>query len=112
GGHIKRYCWADPHCINCGVDHTASRKTYSKFLEEQANLCCEAENSGTFLQARKATVVDIHKKSFQPEHSQISIENGPVAPPKDMAEMPLLPQKDSLALSSQRVETRTVKRRT
>ncbi|GFN91655.1 Gag-like protein [Plakobranchus ocellatus] len=42
-------------------DHTASSKTCPKFLEEQAILRYKAENGGTFQQARKAVVVEIHK---------------------------------------------------
>ncbi|GFN98583.1 RNA-directed DNA polymerase from mobile element jockey [Plakobranchus ocellatus] len=59
-GHVERDCLADPHCVNCR-DHTASSKTCPKFLEEQAILRYKAENGGTFQQARKAVVVELHK---------------------------------------------------
>ncbi|GFN87446.1 RNA-directed DNA polymerase from mobile element jockey [Plakobranchus ocellatus] len=61
GGHVERDCSADPYCVNCKGDHTASSKTCPKFLEEQAILRYKAENGGTFQQARKAVVVEIHK---------------------------------------------------
>ncbi|GFO43705.1 hypothetical protein PoB_007021000 [Plakobranchus ocellatus] len=61
GGHVDRDCSADPHCVNCRGNHTASSKTCLKFLEEQAILRYKAENGGTFQQARKAVVVEIHK---------------------------------------------------
>ncbi|GFO37226.1 RNA-directed DNA polymerase from mobile element jockey [Plakobranchus ocellatus] len=61
GGHFERDCSADPHCVNCRGDHAASSKTCPKFLEEQAILRYKAENGGTFQQARKAVVVDLHK---------------------------------------------------
>ncbi|GFO26995.1 nucleic-acid-binding protein from mobile element jockey [Plakobranchus ocellatus] len=60
GGHVERDCSADPHCVNCKGDHTASSKTCPKFLEEQVILRYKAENGGTFQQARKA-VVELHK---------------------------------------------------
>ncbi|GFO32879.1 Gag-like protein [Plakobranchus ocellatus] len=61
GGHVERDCSADPHCVNCRGDHAASNKTCPKFLEEQAILRYKVENGGTFQQARKAVVVEIHK---------------------------------------------------
>ncbi|GFO31830.1 nucleic-acid-binding protein from mobile element jockey [Plakobranchus ocellatus] len=61
GGHVERDCSADPHCVNCRGDHAANSKTCPKFLEEQAILRCKAENGGTFQQARKSVVVEIHK---------------------------------------------------
>ncbi|GFO12970.1 nucleic-acid-binding protein from mobile element jockey [Plakobranchus ocellatus] len=61
GGHVECDCSADPHCVNCKGDHTASSKTCSKFLEEQAILRYKAENGGTFQQACKAVVVELHK---------------------------------------------------
>ncbi|GFO13711.1 RNA-directed DNA polymerase from mobile element jockey [Plakobranchus ocellatus] len=61
GGHVERDCSADPHCVNCKGDHTASSKPCPKFLEEQAILRYKAENGGTFQQARKAVVVELHK---------------------------------------------------
>ncbi|GFO00317.1 poly(a) RNA polymerase, mitochondrial [Plakobranchus ocellatus] len=61
GGYVERDCSADPHCVNCREDHTASSKTCPKFLEEQAILRYKAENGGTFQQARKAVVVELHK---------------------------------------------------
>ncbi|GFO40538.1 NADP dehydrogenase [ubiquinone] iron-sulfur protein 8, mitochondrial [Plakobranchus ocellatus] len=61
GGHVERDCSAGPLCVNCRGDHAASSKTCPKFLEEQAILRYKAENGGTFQQARKAVVVEIHK---------------------------------------------------
>ncbi|GFN87513.1 RNA-directed DNA polymerase from mobile element jockey [Plakobranchus ocellatus] len=61
GGHVERDCSADPHCVNCKGDHTASSKTCPKFLEEQSILRYKAENGGTFQQARKAVVVELDK---------------------------------------------------
>ncbi|GFO34109.1 RNA-directed DNA polymerase from mobile element jockey [Plakobranchus ocellatus] len=61
GGHVESDCSADPLCINCRGNHAASSKTCPKFLEEQAILRYKAENGGTFRQARKAVVVEIHK---------------------------------------------------
>ncbi|GFO05147.1 RNA-directed DNA polymerase from mobile element jockey [Plakobranchus ocellatus] len=61
GGHVERDCSADPHCVNYRGDHAASSKTCPKFLEKQAILRCKAENGGTFQQAHKAVVVEIHK---------------------------------------------------
>ncbi|GFO47975.1 nucleic-acid-binding protein from mobile element jockey [Plakobranchus ocellatus] len=61
GGHVECDCSADPHCVNCRGDNAASSKTRLKFLEEQAILRYKAENGGTFQQARKAVVVEIHK---------------------------------------------------
>ncbi|GFN99327.1 hypothetical protein PoB_002583300 [Plakobranchus ocellatus] len=43
------------------VEELTSSKTCPKFLEEQAILRYKAENGGTFQQARKAVVVEIHK---------------------------------------------------
>ncbi|GFN81301.1 RNA-directed DNA polymerase from mobile element jockey [Plakobranchus ocellatus] len=42
-------------------DHAASSKTCPKFLEEQAILRYKGENGGTFQQACKAVVVELHK---------------------------------------------------
>ncbi|GFO41827.1 nucleic-acid-binding protein from mobile element jockey [Plakobranchus ocellatus] len=61
GGHVERDCSADPHCVNCRGDHAASSKTCPKFLKEQAILRYKAENGGTFPQAHKAVVLEIHK---------------------------------------------------
>ncbi|GFO42414.1 RNA-directed DNA polymerase from mobile element jockey [Plakobranchus ocellatus] len=63
GGHVKRDCSADPHCVNCRGDHAASSKTCPKFLEKQAILRYKAENGGMFQQARKAVVVEENKKN-------------------------------------------------
>ncbi|GFN84498.1 nucleic-acid-binding protein from mobile element jockey [Plakobranchus ocellatus] len=60
-GRVESDCSANPHCVNCRGDHAASTKICPKFLEEQAILLYKAENGGTFQQARKAVVVEIHK---------------------------------------------------
>ncbi|GFO15217.1 nucleic-acid-binding protein from mobile element jockey [Plakobranchus ocellatus] len=86
GGHVERDCSADPHCVNCRGDHTASSKTCPKFLEEQAILRYKAENGGTFQQARKAVVVEIHKTiSTRTFASAIKsqLRTKPAALPKD-----------------------------
>ncbi|GFO24244.1 RNA-directed DNA polymerase from mobile element jockey [Plakobranchus ocellatus] len=61
GGHVERDCSADPHCVNCRGDHAASSKTCPKFLLEQGILRYKAENGGTFQQARKAVMIELHK---------------------------------------------------
>ncbi|GFN83074.1 nucleic-acid-binding protein from mobile element jockey [Plakobranchus ocellatus] len=60
GGHVECDCSADPLCVNCRGNHAASSKTCPKLLEEQVILRYKAENGGTFQQARKAVVVEIH----------------------------------------------------
>ncbi|GFN99229.1 nucleic-acid-binding protein from mobile element jockey [Plakobranchus ocellatus] len=86
GGHVERDCSANPHCVNCRGDHAASSKNCPKFLEEQAILHYKAENGGTFQQARKAIVVEIHKtistRTFaSADKSQLRTK--PAALPKD-----------------------------
>ncbi|GFO04502.1 RNA-directed DNA polymerase from mobile element jockey [Plakobranchus ocellatus] len=61
GSHVECNCSADPHCVNCRGDHTASSKTCPKFLEEQAILRYKAENGCMFQQACMAVVVELHK---------------------------------------------------
>ncbi|GFO19452.1 nucleic-acid-binding protein from mobile element jockey [Plakobranchus ocellatus] len=61
GGHVECDFSADPHCVNCRGDHAVSSKTCPKFLEEQAILRYKAENGGTFQQARKTVVLELHK---------------------------------------------------
>ncbi|GFO31434.1 nucleic-acid-binding protein from mobile element jockey [Plakobranchus ocellatus] len=112
GGHVERDCSADPHCINCRGDHPVSSKTCPKFLEEQAILRYKAENGGTFQQARKAVVVEIHKTiSTRTFASAVKtqlrtkpatlrndgVRSAPSAPPKGKKS-----QKDFPALSPQR----------
>ncbi|GFO00722.1 Gag-like protein [Plakobranchus ocellatus] len=86
GGHVERDCSADPHFVNCKGDHTASSKTCPKFLEEQAVLRYKAENGGTFQQACKAVVVELHKTiSTQTFASAVKsqLRTKPAALPKD-----------------------------
>ncbi|GFO10695.1 RNA-directed DNA polymerase from mobile element jockey [Plakobranchus ocellatus] len=95
GIHVERDCSADPHCVNCRGDHTASSKTCPKFLEEQAILRYKAENGGTFQQARKAVVVEIHntisRRTFLVP-SNLSFERSQQRSPRMAAEVPLLPR--------------------
>ena len=58
GGHAEHQCKADPHCVNCHGEHSASSKECPKYLEELAILRYRAEHGGTFQQARKNVVVD------------------------------------------------------
>ncbi|GFN99156.1 nucleic-acid-binding protein from mobile element jockey [Plakobranchus ocellatus] len=86
GGHVERDCSADSHCVNCKGDHAASSKTCPKFLEEQAILRYKAENGGTFQQARKAVVVELHKTISTRTFSSAvksQLRKKPAALPKD-----------------------------
>ncbi|GFN84085.1 nucleic-acid-binding protein from mobile element jockey [Plakobranchus ocellatus] len=65
--HVERDCSANPHCINCRGDHSASSKTCPKFLEEQAILCYKAENGGTFGKPVRQFWLEAIKR-FHPEH--------------------------------------------
>ncbi|GFO08400.1 RNA-directed DNA polymerase from mobile element jockey [Plakobranchus ocellatus] len=110
GGHVECDYSADPHCVNCRGDHAASSKACPKFLEEQAILRDKAENGGTFQQARKAVVVELHKtistRTFAAVKSQLRTKlaalpkdggrSTPSAPPKGEKA-----QKDSPAPSPQ-----------
>ncbi|GFO48544.1 nucleic-acid-binding protein from mobile element jockey [Plakobranchus ocellatus] len=86
GGHVKRDCSVDPHCVNCRGDHAASSKTCPKFQEEQAILRYKAENDGMFQQARKAVVVELHKtistRTFASANKS-QLRTKPAALPKD-----------------------------
>ncbi|GFO24492.1 nucleic-acid-binding protein from mobile element jockey [Plakobranchus ocellatus] len=95
GGHVERDCSADSLCVNCKGDHAASSKTCTKFLEEQAILRYKAENGGSFQQARKADVVELHKTiSTRTFASAVKsqLRTKPAALPKVAAEVPLLPR--------------------
>ncbi|GFO27416.1 nucleic-acid-binding protein from mobile element jockey [Plakobranchus ocellatus] len=86
GGHVERDCSTDPHCVNCRADYAASSKIWPKFLEEQAILLYNAENGGTFQQARKAVVVEIHQtistRTFASD-AKSQLQTKPAALPKD-----------------------------
>ncbi|GFO25045.1 hypothetical protein PoB_005155000 [Plakobranchus ocellatus] len=76
------------HCINCRGDNADRSKTCPKFLGEQAILRYnyKAENGGTFQQARKAVVIEIHKTISTRTHASAVKSHPrtkPAAPPKD-----------------------------
>ncbi|GFN81944.1 RNA-directed DNA polymerase from mobile element jockey [Plakobranchus ocellatus] len=93
-------------------DYAASSKTCPKFFEEHAIVRYKTENGGTFQQARKAVVVEIHrtistrtstnalKSQLRTKPAALLKDGGrsaPSAPPKGKKA-----QKDSPALSPQR----------
>ncbi|GFN76788.1 hypothetical protein PoB_000329400 [Plakobranchus ocellatus] len=105
-----------------GGDHAASSKTCPKFLKEQAVLRYKAENGGTFQQARKSVVVEIHKRTSNHSYAgavKTRLQTKPAVLPKDGGRsVPSAPpkwkkaQKDSVALSAQRAaETETSAKR-
>ncbi|GFN90351.1 LOW QUALITY PROTEIN: hypothetical protein PoB_001685700 [Plakobranchus ocellatus] len=78
--------WLIPHCVNCRGDHAASNKTCPKFLEEQAILRYKAENGGTFQQASKEVVVELHKTISTRTYAcavKTQLRMKPAALPKD-----------------------------
>ncbi|GFN92451.1 RNA-directed DNA polymerase from mobile element jockey [Plakobranchus ocellatus] len=84
---VRPYVPLPMRCYKCQVeDHAASSKTCPKLLEEQAILRYKAENGGTFQQARKVVVVELHKtistRTFA-SAVKTQLRTKPAALPKD-----------------------------